>query len=103
MKLSSAIVFFNNLDLVTTWYILNNTVFTELNPHVRGLSIVEMVFIKTIVVAGYIVLANRLYKYSKMVKLGLWLLLICFYVASVINIGTIIYNEPMVIICLNAL
>ena len=98
MKLSSAIVFFNNLDLVTTWYILNNTVFTELNPNVRGLSIYEMVFIKTIVVATYIVWANKIYKYSKLVKLGLWLLLICFYVASVINISTIIYNKPMVII-----
>ena len=98
MKLSSAVILFNHVDLLTTWYILNNTVFTELNPNVRGLSIYEMVFIKTIVVTGYIILANRLYERSKLVKLGLWLLLICFYVASVINISTIIYNKPMVIV-----
>jgi len=98
MKLSSAVILFNHLDLLTTWYILNNTVFTELNPYVRGLSFIEMVFTKTIVVVGYIVLANKLYQYSKLVKLGLWLLLICFYVASVINISTILYNKPMVIV-----
>ena len=98
MRLSSAVILFNHVDLVTTVYILNNTVFTELNPYVRGLSIYEMVFLKILVVAGYIVLANRLYQYSKLVKLGLWLLLICFYVASVINISTIIYNEPMVVV-----